>query len=881
MPRPLRQDGDGEPVPTCLVDGPGALCAGSTDNVYTSTVNPAGGTVTYLWSVVNGTIQGSDTGATVTVTAGVAGDMVVKLDVTRDDCPSHCEKTVTVNPIPTCQVDGPGTLCAGSADNVYTSTVNPAGGTVTYLWSVVNGTIQGSNTGATVTVTAGAAGDMVVKLDATRNGCPTHCEKTVTVNPVPTCQVDGPGSVCAGSPDHVYTSTVNPAGGTVTYLWSVVNGTIQGSDTGATVTVTAGAAGDMVVKLDATRNGCPTHCEKTVTVNPGATCQVDGPGSVCAGSTDHVYTSTVNPPGGTVTYLWSVVNGTIQGSDTGATVTVTAGVAGDMIVRLDATRNDCPTRCEKTVTVNPIPTCQVDGPNPVCAGSTDNVYTSTVNPGGGTVTYLWSVVNGTIQGSDTGATVTVTAGAAGDMVVKLDATRNGCPTHCEKTVTVNPIPTCQVDGPGSVCAGSPDHVYTSTVNPAGGTVTYLWSVVNGTIQGSDTGATVTVTAGVAGDMIVKLDATRNGCATHCEKTVTVNPGATCQVDGPNPVCAGSTDNVYTSTVNPPGGTVTYLWSVVNGTIQGSDTGATVTVTAGAAGDMIVRLDATRNDCPTRCEKTVTVNPIPTCQVDGPSPVCAGSADNVYTSTVNPGGGSVTYLWSVVNGTIQGSDTGATVTVTAGAAGNMIVKLDATRNGCPTHCEKTVTVDPIPTCQVDGPSPVCAGSTDNVYTSTVNPGGGSVTYLWSVVNGTIQGSDTGATVTVTAGAAGDMVVKLDATRNGCPTHCEKTVTVDPIPTCQVDGPGSVCAGSTDNVYTSTVNPGGGSVTYLWSVVNGTIQGSDTGATVTVTAGVAGDMIVKLDATRNGCPDPLREDGYGQPDPDLPGRRTEPGLCGFDR
>ena len=46
----------------------------------------------------------------------------------------------------------------------------------------MNGTIVGLNTEPSVTVTAGVAGDMIVKLDATRDGCPTHCEKTVIVD---------------------------------------------------------------------------------------------------------------------------------------------------------------------------------------------------------------------------------------------------------------------------------------------------------------------------------------------------------------------------------------------------------------------------------------------------------------------------------------------------------------------------------------------------------------------------------------------------------------------------------------------------------------------------------------------------------------------------
>src|SRR5439155_3856270 len=75
-------------------------------------------------------------------------------------------------------------------------------------------------------------------------------------------------SVC-GNTTHSYGSTVSPAGGTVTHNWSISgNGTINGSITGASVSVTAGASGSFTLTDNLTRNGSPGQCDLTVAVGP-------------------------------------------------------------------------------------------------------------------------------------------------------------------------------------------------------------------------------------------------------------------------------------------------------------------------------------------------------------------------------------------------------------------------------------------------------------------------------------------------------------------------------------------------------------------------------------------------------------------------------------
>jgi plastocyanin len=139
-----------------------------------------------------------------------------------------------------------------------------------------------------------------------------------------------------------------------------------------------------------------------------------------------------------------------------------------------------PTSETGTIVVNPQPTCSITGPAAVCSGSSGNVYSATVLPGGGVVTYAWSLSgNGSIVGGTTGSSVTVDAAASGSYTLTLDALRDGVPTQCTLPVTVNANPTCSILGPGSTCNGATGLVYTASVSPAGGTLTYSWSISGG------------------------------------------------------------------------------------------------------------------------------------------------------------------------------------------------------------------------------------------------------------------------------------------------------------------------------------------------------------------------------------------------------------------
>ena len=339
--------------------------------------------------------------------------------------------------------------------------------------------------------------------------------------------------------------------------------------------------------------------------------------------------------------------------------------------------------------------------------------------------------------------------------------------------------------------------------------------------------------------------------------VTVNPLPVPTIAGPTPVCVISSGNVYTTQA----GMTNYIWAVSAGgviTAGGTTSSSSVTVTWNTVGAQTVSVNYTNSNGCTAAAPTVfnvTANPTPAPTLAGPTPVCAGSTGNVYTTQA----GNTNYIWAVSAGgtiTAGGTTNSSTVTVTWNTAGAQTVSVDYTNgSGCtaPSPTVYNVTVNAQPTPTIAGPTPVCAGATGNVYTTQA----GMTNYIWAVSAGgtiTAGGTTNSNTVTVTWNTAGAQTVSVNYTNsNGCtaaaPTVFNVTVNALPVPT--LAGPTPVCAGATGNVYTTQA----GNTNYIWAVSAGgtiTAGGTTNSNTVTVTWNTAGAQTVSVNYTNaSGC------------------------------
>jgi hypothetical protein len=409
------------PLPTVSVNS-SAICPGA---LATITATPgAAGTYNYVWTVPGGA---TNPGNVASFTSGIAGTYSVVITNTLTSCGSaSASGTVTISAAPTLVITNPAAVCAPNTVDLTAPAVTAGsapGLTFTY-WTDAAATIPYA------TPTAATAGTYYIK-GTLAGGCSAVQPVTVTVNPTPTVVITNPAAVCAPGTVDLTTAAVtagSTAGLTFTY-WTDAAATIPYT------TPTAATAGTYYIK-GTNASGCFDIKPVTVTVNPAPIVVITNPAAVCAPNTVNITAPAVtagSAPGLTYTY-WTDAAATIPYT------TPTAATAGTYYIK-GTNAAGCATIQPVVVTVNPLPTPAITGPDPVCVTVNNNNSTyTTANVAGHT--YTWTVTGGTIvtgQGTNT-ITVNWTTAGPGSVSVTETITSSGCSGSITKSVTVNPKP---------------------------------------------------------------------------------------------------------------------------------------------------------------------------------------------------------------------------------------------------------------------------------------------------------------------------------------------------------------------------------------------------------------------------------------------------------
>ncbi|MEI6682634.1 MAG: cohesin domain-containing protein [Bacteroidota bacterium] len=575
------------PLPVPTITGNSSVCAGAANVPYTTEASMS----SYAWNIpAGGTIVSGAATNSILVNWTTAGSQAVTVNyaipATGCTAATPVSKAVTVNSLPVPSITGAGSVCAGSAGNTYTTET----GMSAYVWNVSAGGSVTSGGGASsnnVTITWTTAGAQSVTCNyTTPAGCTavSPTSKTVTVNTLPVPTISGPSNACAGSPGNVYSTETGMTG----YTWIVSAGgsvTSGGGTANNSVTVTWNTAGSQSVSCNYTNpGGCyaASATSKPVTVNALPVPTLTGPLSVCNGSSGNIY-STEN---GMTGYSWIISAGgsvTGGGSPTNNTVTVTWNGSTPQTVSVNYTN---PSGCSAlnpvvtNVTINPLPAPTITGSSSVCEGTTGVAYTTEA----GMSSYLWTVSAGGAITAGTGTNnITVSWISAGTQTVSVNYTNAGNCTAgapVSKTVTVAPFPAAAgaIAGNGSVCAGSSGIPY--SVSPVANASSYNWALPGGATIATGSGTSnITVNfsaSAVAGNITVTGTNSCGNGTTSPSLPVTIfqMPAAAGPVTGPNLVCAGTNNVVYS--VASIANAVTYDWTVPAG----------ASITAGATTNQI-------------------------------------------------------------------------------------------------------------------------------------------------------------------------------------------------------------------------------------------------------------------------------------------------------
>lgn len=464
-----------------------------------------------------------------------------------------------------------------------------------------------------------------------------------------------------------------------TYQWVITpvsggNGTITPGATQNLITVTWTTAGTATLQVTETNStGCAGDpVTILVTVHPKPLVVITNPAPFCGAGTADLTAAAIttgSTSGVTFTY-WTDANATVPYPTPATAATVTYYIKGTSAV-------GCFDIKPVVVSSMASPSLLVTNPPPVCGSGTANLTAPAVTAGstpGLTLTY-WTDASATV------AYNTPATAAAGTYYIK-GSLSGGCSDIKPVVVTSSPVPSVVITNPPAVCsAGTVDLTAASVTSGSttGLTFTY-WTNAAATIPYA-TPATAT-----AGTYYIK-GTTTAGCSDVKPVVVAIAPPPTLVITNPAAVCAPATVDLTTPAItagSTTGLTFTY-WTDAAATIP-YPTPATAT-----AGTYYIK-GVTSAGCSDIKEVVVTVNPLPTPVVLGPTPVCqtTGGLTSTYLTTNVAGH---TYTWVVTGGTIVTGQGTSTITVnwTAPGAGSVNVTETITSTGCAANSMKAITI----------------------------------------------------------------------------------------------------------------------------------------------------------------------------------------------
>lgn len=374
----------------------------------------------------------------------------------------------------------------------------------------------------------------------------------------------------------------------------------------------------------------------------------------------------------------------------------------------------------------------------------------TLTATGGTAPYTWSISTGSLpagltlspEGVISGNT-SANAGTSNFTVTVVDAA--GCIGARSYSFTVQC--TALTISPSVLPAAQQFAAYPAqTITATGGTAPYRYSISTGSLPAgmalSADGSLSGTPAAVPGSYAVVLRATDNvGCSSTRAYILTV----TCPVISiaPTSLPAVSQSVPYNQTLSATNGNGSFTWAVTTGSLPpgltlspGGQITGNVTVTSGSYTFTVTATD-TRSCSATRTYTVPVACPVFTVS---PASLPTGTANVAYSQKLTASGGTSPHTWSLVGGALPSGVTLAldgtlAGTPTVGSSGSYTFTVRITDSGaCVQETNLTLAIScPVITMS---PSTLPAGTVASAYDTTLTATGGSGSYAWSVVNGSL-------------------------------------------------------------------------------------------------------------------------------------------------
>ena len=780
------------PKPVVNVTGPTELCIG-----FQTTLSPTtGGT----WISTNTSVATVDNSGNVTAVG--PGNVTFIFTDGNTSCDSDETISITIHPIPVTNYVGNDSICIGGS-----STISPtSGGT----WTSLDHTIATIDNNGNITGLAAGTTRFIFTNSAT--SCVSDTTLPFTVMPDPVVNITGPTAICIGS-----TTTLSPTSGG---SWVSNNPSVATVNNMGIVTGVSGGTANFTYT---SYLGCvsPATADVSVDNKEGATITGDNQG--CLGYDIQL---TSSKGGGT----WMSDNPAIATVNNSGLVTPVS--EGTVQIIYEHNSGACENEATFSIIFSSTPTVNITGSDSICVGDL-----TTLSPSSGG-TWVSSDPNIATVGNDG----TVVGISGGQVNFTFTSNASGCESNATSFITVSPELAMNIEFNGSICLEDTTKL---TANVTGGTapLSYSWNGPSGftstlsTVDISEDGnyyVTVTdafgcqvntsafvyeryepfifglntevcegeqVTLSINSNTAVGYqwgananDATTSsvvvvptppstdysvtvtndiGCVTTASATIDVIEKPQVGFSGPDQICEGETTNVTPST----GG----IWiSSKNSVAIVNDQGLVTGVSAGSA---TFSYKDTTTGCWSDPTTVITVTDNGAVNITGDNAGCIGSSFQLSPSV---GGG----LWTSSNTSIATVDSDGWVTGVA--SGSVTITYDPNSATCLEISDVSVTIYNDPTVAFTGPTSICIGST-----STLSPNTGGT---WSSSDENVATVSNSGLITAVGG--GTALFTFTSDNGGCDATTSSPISVIDDTNVSLNGPSSLCIGSTTSLSPST-------------------------------------------------------------------------------
>jgi hypothetical protein len=318
-------------------------------------------------------------------------------------------------------------------------------------------------------------------------------------------------------------------------------------------------------------------CSHELVVNPIPACQITyDTDTICADATAE-FCGPEPPPGTTYTYEWDGPEGPYPDQ---RCLTVSQEGLYTLTVTDDLTGCSSEVPCEQYLTVNPLPSCDIQGPAFVCSG-----YTAQLCGPDGDYSYTWGGPNPPYPDE-----ACITVSETGDYTLTVIDNLTGCSNGpCGHRLDVGDPPACLISGPDAICEGDEARL----CGPEGDFI-YEWEG-----PGGDHPAESCITVTEEGTYTLTVE-DLYGCVSTCQHDLIVN-GNTVAGDLTDLwICTGERAEFCVEVSGTP--PFSYVWAKDGDVIEGADDSCYVieSITADDVGEYCVEIQGLCGPALTRC-----------------------------------------------------------------------------------------------------------------------------------------------------------------------------------------------------------------------------------------------------------------------------------------